>query len=79
VKDFQSTAFGANLYKLAQEMQIENLKDELVEFFKQTKSSEIFALFDLYHYTGNKVGLDHCKLVREYSWSLNIILDIFLL
>jgi len=47
-------------------MQINNLKDELVEFFKQTNSSEIFTLFDLYQMTGNKVGLEHCKLVRKY-------------
>jgi hypothetical protein len=74
VKDFKSTAFGIKLYKLAQEMQIENLKDELVEFFKQTKSSEIFDLFDLYQMTGNKVGLDHCKLVNKYSFLLEYIL-----
>jgi len=67
VKDFKSTAFGVNLYKLAREMQIDKLKDELFEFFKETKSSEIFALFDLYKMTGNKVGLDHCKLVRNYD------------
>jgi hypothetical protein len=65
VKDFKTTAYGINLYKFAQEMQIETLTDELVEFFKQTKSSEIFALFDLYQMTGNQVGLRNCKEVRE--------------
>jgi len=67
VKDFKTTAFGVQLYKFAQEMQIDNLTDELVEFFKETKSSEIFALFDLYHSTGNQVGLENCKGVRKCS------------
>ena len=66
VKDFKSTAFGVNLYKFAQEMQIETLMDELDEFFKKTNSSEIFALFDLYLTIGNQVGLDNCKLVRKF-------------
>jgi hypothetical protein len=67
VKDFiQTMAFAAKIYKFAQEMQIETLIDELDEFFKQAKSTEIFALFDLYHSTGNQVGLDKCKLVRKY-------------
>jgi hypothetical protein len=64
-KDFKSTAFGVKIYKLAQEMQIDTLSDELDEFFKQTKSSEIFALFDLYHSTGNQAGLDNCKSVSK--------------
>ena len=65
MKDFKKTAFGVNLYKFAQEMQIDTLKEELIEFFKKTKSSEIFALFDLYFTIGNQVGLDSCKLVRK--------------
>ena len=65
VKDFKTTANGVKLYKFAQEMQIETLSDELVDFFKETKSSEIYALFDLYHSTGDQVGLDKCKLVRK--------------
>jgi hypothetical protein len=65
VKDFKTTAFGVQLYKFAHEMQIDTLTDELVEFFKQTTSSEIFALFDLYHSTGNQVGIENCKEVRE--------------
>ena len=67
VKDFKSTAFVIQLYKFAQEMQIDNLKDELVEFFKQTKSSEIFSVFDLYQMTSNQVGLENCKLVKNIS------------
>jgi hypothetical protein len=64
-KDFKSTAFGVKIYKFAQEMQIDALTNELVEFFKQTKPSEIFALFDLYHSTGNQAGLDNCKSVSK--------------
>jgi hypothetical protein len=64
VKDFQTIAFAAKMYKFSLEMQIDTLTDELVEFFKQAKSSEIFALFDLYHVTGNQVALKKCKLVR---------------
>ena len=67
VKDFKSTAFGVKLYKFAHEMQIDTLSDELVEFFKLTKSSEIFALFDLHVMSGNKEGLENCKLVRKCS------------
>jgi hypothetical protein len=73
VKDFKTTAFGVKLYKFAQEMQIDTLKDELVEFFKETKSSEIFALFDFCFMSGNQTGLDNCKLVRKcfvFPWNL---------
>ena len=65
MKDFKTTAFGAKLYRFAHEMQIETLTEELTEFFKQTKTSEIFSLFDLYCMSDNKVGLDNCKMVRE--------------
>jgi hypothetical protein len=65
VKDFKTTAFGVKLYKFAQEMQIDTLTGHLVEFFKETKSSEIFALFDFYLMTGNQEGLENCKLVRK--------------
>jgi hypothetical protein len=65
VTDFKSTAYCTNLYKFAQEMQIDTLKEELAEFFKRTKSSEIFALFDFCFKSGDKVGLRNCKLVRE--------------
>jgi hypothetical protein len=66
VLDFKSTAYCVNLYKFAHEMQIDTLKDELAEFFKQTKkSSEIFALFDFCFTSGNQVELKKCKLVRE--------------
>jgi hypothetical protein len=65
VKDFISTDFGVNLYKFSQEIQIDTLTDALVEFFKETKSSEMFSVFNLYHSTGNKVGLENCKLVRQ--------------
>jgi hypothetical protein len=64
VKDFISTAFGIKLYKFAREMQIETLMDELVEFFKETKSSEMFSVLDFYHSSGNQVGLKNCKWVR---------------
>jgi hypothetical protein len=77
VKDFKSTAFGVKLYTFAQEMQIETIKEELIEFFKKTKSSEIFALFDLYFTIGNQVGLDNCKLVRKSffrSWNVYFLL-----
>jgi hypothetical protein len=62
-KDFKTTPFGIKLYKFAHEMQIDALKDELVEFFKKAKASETFAIFDLYHMTDNQVGLDSCKPV----------------
>jgi hypothetical protein len=62
---FETTAFGVKLYKFADEMQIDTLTDELFKFLNHTKSSEIFALFDLYHSTDNQVGLDHCKDVRQ--------------
>jgi len=78
VKDFITIAFGAKLYKFAHEMQIDTLKDELLEFFKQTnKSSEIFTLFDLYHSTGNQAGLDNCKLVSKkvYVFIVNINIE----
>jgi hypothetical protein len=68
VKDFMSTEFGVLLYKFSQEMQIDTLTDALVEFFKETRSFEMFSVFDLYHSTGNKVGLENCKLVRQNTF-----------
>jgi hypothetical protein len=38
VKDFKSTAYGVKLYKFAHEIQIDALKEDLVEFFKPTPS-----------------------------------------
>ena len=57
--------FGIALYKFAQEMQIDALTEALVENFMPIKSVEVFVLFDLFHASGNQVGLDNCKLVRN--------------
>jgi hypothetical protein len=72
VVDFKTAAFGIKLYEFAHEMQIDTLKEQLVEFFKQTKPSNIFALLDLYKKTGNKVGLENCKKVREFFFFLSM-------
>jgi hypothetical protein len=62
VKDFKDAAFGTQVYKFANEMQIVALTKELVSFLTQSnKASEVFAIFDLYVTLANQLGCDSCK------------------
>jgi hypothetical protein len=61
-KEFKSAKFGSQVYIFADEMQIRDLKEEVVNFFDETnKPSEVFTIFDLYVMSNNHVGLDSCK------------------
>jgi hypothetical protein len=62
VKEFKDATFGVQVYKFADQMQIGALTRELVNFFNESnKASEVFAIFDLYATSGNKLGCDSCK------------------
>jgi hypothetical protein len=66
VKEFQNASFGVEVYILADMLQIKLLIQDLDEFFKEEmKTSEIFAIFDLYLWLGGnkKMELERCKRV----------------
>lgn len=65
VEEFQlkSIPFGVQVYKFANEMQIDSLTNELTNLFKQPSPLDVFAIFDLYCIFDNQPGLEICRKV----------------
>jgi len=65
-EDFKtkSISFAIQVYKFANEMQIDGLTTKLSEFLGQpTSALDVFATFDLFYVTNNRPGLESCKRV----------------
>jgi hypothetical protein len=65
-EDFKtkSISFAIQVYKFADEMQIEGLTTKLSEFLGHpTSALDVFATFDLFYMTNNGPGLETCKRV----------------
>jgi hypothetical protein len=65
-EDFKtkSISFAIQVYKFANEMQIDGLTTKLSEFLGQpTSALDVFATFDLFYVTNNRPGLESCKKV----------------
>jgi hypothetical protein len=73
VIDFKSISFAMQVYKFAHENQIHSLMAKgLFKYFKDnTKISDCCAIFNLYQFYEDKLGLQYCKKVRcfETLWS----------
>jgi hypothetical protein len=51
------------IFKFAHEMQVDSLVVQLDVFFKETKASEIFGVYNLYQETGHQDYLGYCEQV----------------
>lgn len=60
-KHFRNTSFGLEVYKLANELDIEPLVQDLDTFFMESKASDKFPIFDLYlRLNGNPLVIGRC-------------------
>jgi len=59
----KSVWFRAKVYRIADEMLIASLVEELESSFVGTTAPEVFSLFDLYRFLGNRPGINACKEV----------------
>lgn len=82
MKDFTSVSIAIQVYKFAQEMQITSLVEAgfFVDYLeKNMKASEVFAIFDMYIMSGNQLGMNSCKAVRDLTHSSKLNAGIILL
>jgi hypothetical protein len=76
-EDFKtkSISFAIQVYKFANEMQIDGLTTKLSEFLGQpTSALDVFATFDLFYMTNNRPGLESCKKVGVLLFSRKSLL-----
>jgi len=66
--DFKNVLFGIQIYKFAHNTQINSLMNKgLIQFFgDKIKTSNCFAIFKVFHFYGDKLGLELCKEVRVF-------------
>jgi hypothetical protein len=60
---YKSVLFKVKVYKIADEMLIKTLVQELESCLIGTTAPEIFSLFDLYLFLRNQPGINRCKQV----------------
>jgi hypothetical protein len=72
----KSISLAIQVYKFADEMQIDGLTTKLSEFLGQpTSALEVFATFDLFYMTSNGPRLESCKRVGALFFQRDLLIN----